>query len=105
ASPLYRALTVGMGEADSWAADAHKWLNVPYDSGFVIVRDAAAQRAAMTLSAAYLQQMEGAERDGIDWVPESSRRARGFVLWATLQTLGRSGVAELVDRCCALARQ
>ncbi|HWS72106.1 MAG TPA: aminotransferase class V-fold PLP-dependent enzyme, partial [Thermoanaerobaculia bacterium] len=105
ASPRYRALTVGLEDADSWAADAHKWLNVPYDSGFVIVRNAAALRGAMTLSASYLQQTEGAERDGIDWVPESSRRARGFVLWATLQTLGRSGVAELVDRCCALARQ
>jgi glutamate/tyrosine decarboxylase-like PLP-dependent enzyme len=104
ASPRYRALTAGMSDADSWAADAHKWLNVPYDSGFVIVKNAAALRTAMTLKAAYLQQEDGAERDGIDWVPDSSRRARAFVLWATLQTLGRTGVAELVDRCCARAR-
>ena len=103
ASPVRRHLARGVGGADSWATDAHKWLNVPYDSGIVFVRDAQAHRAAMTLSADYLQQTTGRERDGIDWVPDASRRARAFAIWATLQTLGRRGVAELVDGCCDLA--
>lgn len=95
----------GIEMADSWATDAHKWLNVPYDSGVAIVRDAEAHRAAMTVSAAYLVQTRGAERDAVDWVPEFSRRARGIPVYAALRSLGRDGVADLVERCCARARQ
>ena len=99
-----RGIADGIELADSWATDAHKWLNVPYDSGVAIVRDAEAHRAAMTVSAAYLVQTRGAERDAVDWVPEFSRRARGIPVYAALRTLGREGVADLVDRCCAHAR-
>ncbi len=91
--------------ADSWSTDAHKWLNVPYDSGLVFVRDAAAHRQAMTLGAAYYVETEGAERDPYNWVPESSRRARGFTVLAALRSLGRQGLIDLVERDCALARQ
>ncbi|HZX78008.1 pyridoxal phosphate-dependent decarboxylase family protein [Lysobacter sp.] len=105
ASARHRALADGIELADSWATDAHKWLNVPYDSGVAIVRDAAAHRAAMTSVAAYLVQTQGAERDAVDWVPEFSRRARGVPVYATLRALGRDGVQDLVDRCCARARQ
>lgn len=105
ASALQREAAAGIELADSWATDAHKWLNVPYDSGVAIVRDAEAHRAAMTVAAAYLVQTRGAERDAVDWVPEFSRRARGIPVYATLRALGRSGVADLVDRCCARARQ
>jgi len=105
ASGAYRALADGIELADSWATDAHKWLNVPYDSGVAIVRHAEDHRAAMTSAAAYLIQSEGAERDAVDWVPEFSRRARGVPVYATLRTLGRDGVEELVDRCCARAEQ
>jgi glutamate/tyrosine decarboxylase-like PLP-dependent enzyme len=100
-----KALLDGYDLADSWATDAHKWLNVPYDSGLAIVRDAAAQRASMTSSAAYLQQTQGLERDNFDWAPEFSRRARGITVYAAVRALGRNGIAEIVDRCCALARQ
>jgi glutamate/tyrosine decarboxylase-like PLP-dependent enzyme len=103
ASPTHRHLVAGLADADSWTTDAHKWLNVPYDSGIVIVRHAAAHRAAMSQSAAYLIPAEGAERDGGDWVPEASRRARVVPVYAVLRMLGRSGLAELVDRCCRLA--
>ena len=92
-------------EADSWSTDAHKWLNVPYDSGLVFVRDAAAHHAAMTLGAAYYVETAGAERDGYNWVPESSRRARGFAVLAALRSLGRSGLVDLIERDCALARR
>jgi len=95
----------GIELADSWATDAHKWLNVPYDSGVAIVRHAEDHRAAMTAAAAYLIQTGGAERDAVDWVPEFSRRARGIPVYAALRALGRDGVADLVDRCCARARQ
>jgi glutamate/tyrosine decarboxylase-like PLP-dependent enzyme len=95
----------GVELADSWTTDAHKWLNVPYDSGLVFVRDAGAHRAAMTLGAAYYVETAGAERDNYNWVPESSRRARGFGVWAALRALGRRGVGELVERCVALARR
>jgi len=105
ASPALRRLVAGAELADSWATDAHKWLNVPYDSGLVAVADPAAHRAAMTISAAYLAQTAGRERDPFDWVPEFSRRARGFTVYAALRTLGRSGVADLVERCSALARR
>jgi glutamate/tyrosine decarboxylase-like PLP-dependent enzyme len=103
ASPARRALVSGLSAADSWATDAHKWLNVPYDSGIVIVRHPAAHRAAMSQSAAYLIPARGAERDGSDWVPESSRRARVVPVHVVLRTLGRTGLADLVDRCCRLA--
>jgi glutamate/tyrosine decarboxylase-like PLP-dependent enzyme len=105
AVPSLSHLVRGADKADSWATDAHKWLNVPYDSGIVIVADPEPHRAAMTISAAYLAQTEGRERDPFDWVPEFSRRARGFTVWAALRSLGRSGVGELVERCCALARR
>jgi glutamate/tyrosine decarboxylase-like PLP-dependent enzyme len=95
----------GLAGADSWTTDAHKWLNVPYDSGIVIVRDAAAHHAAMTLGAAYYVETAGGERDGYNWVPESSRRARGFAVYAALRSLGRDGLAEMVERCCTLARR
>jgi len=89
--------------ADSWATDAHKWLNVPYDCGIAIVADAAAHRAALTTRADYLVRVGGDTRDPADYAPESSRRARGFPVYAALRSLGRRGVAALVDRCCALA--
>jgi glutamate/tyrosine decarboxylase-like PLP-dependent enzyme len=105
ASAAQRDSAAGMELADSWATDAHKWLNVPYDSGVAIVRDAEAHRSAMTVAAAYLIQTRGAERDAVDWVPEFSRRARGIPVYAALRSLGREGVADLVDRCCERARQ
>jgi len=105
ASQDRRALADGMELADSWATDAHKWLNVPYDCGVAIVRHAEDHRAAMTSTAAYLIQTGGAERDAVDWCPEFSRRARGIPVHAALRTLGRDGVAALVDRCCGHARK
>ena len=104
ASPRHRGLVGGLGRADSWATDAHKWLNVPYDSGLVFCAHPEAHRAALTAHADYLEQTEGRERDSFEWAPEFSRRARGFAVWAALRHLGRSGVAELVDRCCRHAR-
>src|SRR3954468_9504839 len=100
-----RALLDGCELADSWANDAHKWLNVPYDSGIVIVRDSAAHHASMTSTAEYLEQTRGVERDNFDWVPEFPRRARAFPIYAAIRTLGRRGIAALVDGCCDLARQ
>jgi glutamate/tyrosine decarboxylase-like PLP-dependent enzyme len=105
ASPKYRALVEGVGEADSWATDAHKWLNVPYDSGLVFCRHPEAHNAALTAHASYLQQSAGRERDPFEWVPEFSRRARGFTVWAALRHLGRRGVADVVERCSANARR
>ncbi len=104
AAPALRQLVRGLGACDSWATDAHKWLNVPYDSGVVVVRDEAAHRAAMTVGASYLVTSDG-DRDGSCFVPEMSRRARGFAVYAALRSLGRNGVAALVLRCCALARR
>jgi len=104
ASPAHRHLVSGVALADSWATDGHKWLNVPYDSGFAIVADAAAHHAAFSADAAYLEKTSGEERDPEDWVPEFSRRARGFPVYAALKSLGREGVSALVDRCCAHAR-
>jgi glutamate/tyrosine decarboxylase-like PLP-dependent enzyme len=103
ATPSRRHLAAGIAHADSWTTDAHKWLNVPYDSGIVIVRDAAAHRAAMTLGAAYYVETTGGERDDYNWVAESSRRARGFAVHAALRSLGRTGLAELIERCCRIA--
>lgn len=104
-SPQQRALVDGIDLADSWATDAHKWLNVPYDSGVAIVRHREDHRASMTSSAAYLMQTDGAERDAVDWVPEFSRRGRGIPVYAALRALGRDGVADLVRRNCAQARR
>ncbi|HEU5323244.1 MAG TPA: aminotransferase class V-fold PLP-dependent enzyme [Methylomirabilota bacterium] len=101
--PSRRALTRGTAAADSWATDAHKWLNVPYDSGLAIVRDGAVHRASMLKRAAYLVPAAGADRDNHDFTPESSRRARGFALYAALLSLGRRGLADLVESRCALA--
>ena len=96
-------LVAGMASADSWATDAHKWLNVPYDSGLAFVRDADALRGAMAISADYLPV--GDARDPSDFTPELSRRARGVDVWAALKTLGRSGIAAMIERCCAHARR
>jgi glutamate/tyrosine decarboxylase-like PLP-dependent enzyme len=104
-SATLRHLTEGIEHADSWATDAHKWLNVPYDSGLVFCTHSAAHRAAMSSHASYLVHSEDRERDEMDWNPEFSRRARGFPVYAALRSLGRSGVADLVDRCCAHARR
>lgn len=101
--PARRHLLRGNEKADSWATDAHKWLNVPYDSGVVIVREPAHLRAAITKSAAYLIQAGNEARDGHDFTPESSRRARGFAVWAAIRSLGRSGIGAMVNRCCTLA--
>lgn len=98
ASPRYAHLTAGCPEADSWATDAHKTLNVPYDCGLAIVRDPSALRAAMGKRGDYLIQHD--EGDPTDKVPELSRRGRAFTVWAALRSLGRSGVAELVGRLC-----
>ncbi len=105
ASPRFRHLVEGIERADSWTTDAHKWLNVPYDSGIVLCAHPEAHRAAMTVSAAYLIQDEGEQRvrDQVDWVPEFSRRARGFPVYAALRSLGRRGLAELVERACDAA--
>ena len=106
ASPASRPLAAGIERADSWATDAHKWLNVPYDCGLVFCAHPAAHRAAMAASAGYLvQTREGRERDEFDWNPEASRRARGFPVYAAIRALGRTGIADLVDRCCAHARR
>jgi len=102
-SPKYKHLTRGFEQADSWATDAHKWPNVNYDSGIVMVRDGAALRAAMTISAAYLAP--GARREPMHHTPEASRRARGVELWAALKSLGRSGLCALIERTCALAKR
>ncbi|MGH9481617.1 MAG: pyridoxal phosphate-dependent decarboxylase family protein [Terriglobales bacterium] len=102
ASPQYRHLLRGVQAADSWAADGHKWLNVPYDCGYAFVAEAEAHRAAMAQQAAYLAH-DASARDEMDWNPEFSRRARGFPTYAALRQLGRHGVAALVERCCAHA--
>jgi glutamate/tyrosine decarboxylase-like PLP-dependent enzyme len=106
ASPATRHLTTGIETADSWATDGHKWLNVPYDVGYAFCAHPREHAAAMSVSAAYLTgQGQGGLRAPGDYVVESSRRARGFATWAALRQLGRGGVAELVERCCALARR
>ena len=101
AAPALRHLTAGMADADSWTIDAHKWLNVPYDSGMLFVRDRESLEAAMTPPVAYLPQSEC--REPWKYTPEASRRARGVEVWAVLRCLGRSGVAELIERTCAHA--
>ncbi len=105
ASPVYRPLLNGIESADSIAVDCHKWLNVPYDCGIAFVRDPSAHHAAMSLSAAYYSPPSGHARDNHDWVPEASRRARGFTVYAALRSLGRQGIAAMIERCCTLARR
>ncbi len=99
ASPEYRQLTSGVGQADSWSTDGHKWLNVPYDCGYAFVRDATAQRNAMSQRASYLTH-DDEFRDQMDWNPEWSRRSRGVATYAALRELGRQGVANLIERTC-----
>jgi glutamate/tyrosine decarboxylase-like PLP-dependent enzyme len=99
-SPTRRALLDGVERADSWATDAHKWLNVPYDCGIAAVADAAAQRAAMASTSPYIPAHSDDVPWGFDWTPEFSRRARGLPVYAALRSLGRSGVAAMIDRCC-----
>lgn len=103
ASEQFDSLTAGLDRADSWSTDAHKWLNATYDCGFIAVKDPEQLRGAMGISAAYLKPADEA-RDSYQYVPESSRRARGFVLYAALRSLGRRGVAELVEQCASNAR-
>ena len=106
ASPRTRHLVDGIERADSWACDGHKWLNVPYDSGYGICAHPDVHATAMAYTASYLTgQVAGREFGGGDFVAESSRRARGFATWAAIRSLGRSGIADLVDRSCALARR
>jgi glutamate/tyrosine decarboxylase-like PLP-dependent enzyme len=104
ASPALQYLCSGLQDADSWATDAHKWLNVPYDSGIAFVRDAGALKAAMSITADYLLT-ESEFRNPSDFTPELSRRARGVDVWAALKSLGREGVAEMMERCCGNARR
>ena len=103
ALPEMRDLVHGSEAADSWSVDGHKWLQVPYDSGFAIVRDSEAHRRAMAMSAAYLNRDEGDGRNPSEFNPELSRRARGFAAWAVLRELGRSGVREMIRGHCRLA--
>jgi glutamate/tyrosine decarboxylase-like PLP-dependent enzyme len=104
ASPELSALAAGVEGADSWVTDGHKWLQTPYDTGFVFVRDEAALRRSMTLTASYLPNSADL-RDPGDYTPELSRRARGFAVWAVLRSLGRAGVAEMIGRHCRVARR
>ncbi|CAN5183401.1 aminotransferase class V-fold PLP-dependent enzyme [soil metagenome] len=103
ASATLAPAAVGLEAADSWAVDGHKWLNVPYDSGYAIVADPAAHVAALAPAAGAYIQYATAERDPFNFVPEYSRRARGFPTYAAIRELGRSGVAAMIERCCAIA--
>ena len=103
-APSRAHLTTGMTLADSWATDAHKWLNVPYDSGLAFVRDADALRASMAITAEYLPTASP-YRNPSDYTPELSRRARGVEVWAALRSLGRAGLADLIERTCRHARR
>lgn len=106
AHPALTHLVNGIERADSWGCDGHKWLNVPYDSGYAFCAHPDLHATALAYTAEYLTgQVAGREFGGGDYVPESSRRARGFTTWAAIRSLGRSGVVDLVDRCCALARR
>ncbi|HVW16808.1 MAG TPA: pyridoxal-dependent decarboxylase, partial [Solirubrobacteraceae bacterium] len=104
AAPRRRALVAGLERADSWATDAHKWLNVPYDSGIVLCAHPEHHGAALAAGGSYLV-LGDEHREPLHWTPEHSRRARGFAVYAALRSLGRRGVAELVERCCATARR
>lgn len=98
ATPTYAHLTTGLAAADSWATDAHKWLNTPYDSGLVFCRDSEALRGAMSMAAAYLAVTD--DREPYHYTPEMSRRARGVEVWAALRSLGSAGVADLIEHSC-----
>lgn len=104
ACPSRASLAEGVEKADSWATDGHKWLQTPYDSGYAIVRDPEAHRRAMTIAASYLSSSSDGIRDPAQYVPELSRRARGFATWAVIKALGKQGIASMVDRHCNLAR-
>jgi glutamate/tyrosine decarboxylase-like PLP-dependent enzyme len=104
-SPSRQHWLEGAERADSWTVDGHKWLNVPYDSGIAIVAHPAAHHASMSQTASYLTRASGDERDGMDWTPEASRRARAIPIYAAIRSLGRHGLANLVDRGCEAARQ
>jgi glutamate/tyrosine decarboxylase-like PLP-dependent enzyme len=103
AAPRRAPLLAGVADADSWATDAHKWLNVPYDCGLAFVRDAHALQTAMAVTAAYLS--DAPERKPSDFTPELSRRARGLEVWAALKSLGRAGLADMIERCCRHAER
>ena len=105
ASPALRSHLNGSERADSWSTDGHKWLNVPYDCGLAFCAHPDAHRAAMRVTADYLEQPGDGRRDQVDWTPEFSRRARGFTVYAAIRELGAEGIAALVDRCCAHARR
>jgi len=105
ACPALAPLTAGVERADSWATDGHKWLQTPYDCGYAIVKDASAHRQAMAYEASYLPQAGGECREPFHYVPELSRRARGFATWALIRTLGRSGIAAMVEQHCRLAQR
>jgi glutamate/tyrosine decarboxylase-like PLP-dependent enzyme len=105
ASPTLRHHLAGHDRADSWATDGHKWLNVPYDSGFALVRDPEQHRAAMSPPTASYIVYGSTERDPFQWVPEYSRRARGFATYAALRSLGRNGLAEQIERGCRMANR
>jgi glutamate/tyrosine decarboxylase-like PLP-dependent enzyme len=102
AAPERAHLVRGIADADSWATDAHKWLNVPYDSGLVICRRPEYLRAAMAVDAAYLEQVD-TRGEPYQYTPEMSRRARGVEVWAALRSLGRTGLADLIERSCRYA--
>jgi glutamate/tyrosine decarboxylase-like PLP-dependent enzyme len=105
ASPTRSLLVEGVGAADSWATDGHKWLNVPYDCGLAFCARPEPHRASMTMRASYYEGQGKWTRDAADWTPESSRRARAFTVYAALRSLGRQGIADLVDRCCSHAQR
>src|SRR5581483_2552694 len=103
ASPHHRHLTDRFDQADSWATDAHKWPNVGYDCGIALVRDPQILRSTMGIAAAYLASQDA--REPSEYTPEMSRRARGAELWAVLRSLGRKGMAELIEQTCSHARR
>lgn len=105
ACPARMHLTTGIEKADSWATDGHKWLQTPYDCGYAIVRDTEAHRRAMAIEASFLPTARGDIREPFLYVPELSRRARGFSTWAIIRTLGRQGIAAMIERHCVLAQR
>jgi glutamate/tyrosine decarboxylase-like PLP-dependent enzyme len=105
ASDKFQGLTRGVELADSWATDGHKWLQLPYDSGFAIVRDRVAHERCMSIEASYLPKAATHEREPAAYVPELSRRARGFPAWSAIRALGRSGIAEMIERHCDFAAE
>jgi glutamate/tyrosine decarboxylase-like PLP-dependent enzyme len=105
ACPETAPLAAGMDKADSWATDGHKWLQLPYDCGFAIVRDSEAHRRAMAITASYLPAVAADERNPSHYVPELSRRARGFAAWAMIRALGRQGIAQLIGHHCRVAER